>query len=170
MLDAHSPLASQLQPGLHGLTSKAPGVRIRERSITSLVQISAWPETVDTVLDRLGKTLGLTRPVTALHNAGTAEMLVSQTAPLKMLVCQHQDAVQDLAQAFDSSEAVVTELSHSRCCLRLSGDDAQTLLNRGLPLDFASMAAGTVVSSALHGVPLLIHLADNACVSMVGYG
>ncbi|MEE8272142.1 MAG: sarcosine oxidase subunit gamma, partial [Alphaproteobacteria bacterium] len=49
MAEGESPLAGHIAPGDHGDRRGDPGVVPAERPIAALVQVCAWPDTVDRV-------------------------------------------------------------------------------------------------------------------------
>ena len=65
-----------------------------------------------------------------------------------------------LREALDGQHAAVTDVSHGRTVLTLSGPDARAVLAKGCPLDFHPRAfpAGRCAQSRLAKCQVLIHL------------
>ena len=161
MVEIASALAGVLKPGRHGPPAKTAGLTLSEVKGRDVVQVGAWRETVDRVREKLAYDLG-TLPATGTRAAVTAgERTVIPVGPDKFLVVApaSDNLFQKLSAAFPASEAVVTELGHSRAILRIAGPNARDLVARYLAVDLdpSVFPVGSFAASGLHGVGVLLH-------------
>jgi len=70
-------------------------------------------------------------------------------------------AMHRLGASFDATDATITDLSDARTVLRLSGQEACTVLSKGCPLDIESMPDNSAMSSHISHINALIHKIDS---------
>lgn len=66
-----------------------------------------------------------------------------------------------LAERLSASDATITDLSHARSVLRVSGPAWRELLAKGCPADIDAMAPGTCIASLLSHFTVVIHCVSN---------
>lgn len=155
MAERISALAS-LAPQSHG----TPLAVLSELRPAAILQVQAWPDTLEAVESTLSEMLELSGMPPAgsagwFHNGslcalGTGRFMVSTTS----------DAIaESLRIAFAADQATVTDVTHGRTVLRLEGAAAAELLSRcvALDLDAAAFPADRVAQTAIHHVDVLIH-------------
>jgi methylglutamate dehydrogenase subunit D len=149
-----SALEGHFTPGHFG--AEGDGVIFEEVRNLNLSQIAVWPET----LDNLGQTIAEIYRVSTVPGPGKSATgpsgSILRIEPLKFWV------VGVPASELAPDEGATLDLSHSRTCLRISGPEAATLLNRFLPLDLRDEAfpTGTVASTAFHHVGITLWRTD----------
>jgi len=159
-----SALASVIHPGLHGAVG-ADEDRVSLQEVTGLgvQQIAAWPGTVDAVSRKLGTLIGADVTDSPNRAAGSDEARVIWVGPGRWLVLSKGEArAAEIAAEFTVEEAAVTDLSHSRTVIRVSGARSRDVLNKGLPIDLhpRAFSVDSAVQSAIHHMGVLVHLRD----------
>ncbi|MTI43218.1 heterotetrameric sarcosine oxidase gamma subunit [Roseibium hamelinense] len=155
MAEWTSALESHLSLGRFG-TSGVIGVTLSEVGGFSLTQISAWPEQLEAAgqyAARLGNCETFPGPGQCVEGAGGTLMRVE---PLKWwLIAPTMPAEQ---AGLPNELGAELDLSSSRTWIRVSGPDAEGLLNRFLPLNLSgkTFPTGSVASSAIHHIGITL--------------
>lgn len=151
-----SPLFRAMVPGTFGGHSGNIGVAICEKPIGGLTQIAGW----ETFSNVLVETFGLTEAL-SYHRAHVAkDLIVFRVAPTRVQVHFTTPAeLEQVADRIDSTQAGIVDLSHARCCLYLSGPDAENVLHRLAALDFSQSAfpVGDFRQSSIHHIATLFY-------------
>ena len=160
MVDRLSALDGHATPGRFG-AGDSSGVTLSERRGLGAALLAAFPEDLSAVMTRTNQALNLELPgpgqsveaggVTAL-NIGPEKWLVTGEDSL--------DVPGKLTAGFADLPAVaVTDLSHARTVIRVSGPRARDLLAKDTPLDFhsGSFTPGQVKSSRFSHIAVTIH-------------
>jgi len=161
MFDAISPLKRHTEPRSVGRGE--PGVELAERKLNSLVQVAAWPETADQVEGIVASLTGCAPPQGPGGSSGDAEGAILAIGPGRWLVESRDPRLaQRLAGQIgpESGNALgaVTDLSHARVAIRVSGPKATWVLAKGLALDLhpAAFPPLKVAQSAIHEVGVIV--------------
>lgn len=128
------------------------GISLSQINTFSLVQISAWPDSLQDVGAEAAKMAGCdAAPEPGRSAFGTSGTLL-RTEPLKWWLLNGAENIS--LSDYSSSQLSILDFSHSRTRISLSGPKVRFLLNNFLPLDFsdARFPSGSVASSALHHV------------------
>ena len=163
---ADSAIADLVRPHRHGPKGRA-GIRLIERTGIAIWQVAAWRAAdVPAVRSALRKSLRLTLPEQPNGAAGAGGATAIWIAPRRLwLVASAQDGV-SLAGLPDllAARAAVTDLSHARVVLRLSGPEARAALAKLCRIDLHpnAFAPGRTAQTPLGQVPALIHGVDEA--------
>jgi sarcosine oxidase subunit gamma len=161
MAEIESAMAGHVAPGRHGQTQGRPGVTLEEVRGRDLVQVGAWPATLEEVATGLGRALGTPAPAPRGPAVASGSLTAFFVGPDKIWVtAPFADALPDkLGRLWSTSTAVVTELGHSRTVIRIAGANARDLLARFLALDTdpALFPPGRVASAGLHGIGVTLH-------------
>ena len=124
------------------------GLIFRKKNNLQLMQVAAWPNTIEKIGLDVANYLNL--PTVAEPNKviGTEKVAMMRIEPLKWWVLGS-----DLP-LLSTEEGTTLDLSHSFTVLELSGKSTNIFLNRFLPLDLRkkSLPENTVASSAIHHV------------------
>ncbi|WP_051284372.1 sarcosine oxidase subunit gamma [Nisaea denitrificans] len=142
ILARRSALAGILQPGDHGANRfDGPGIHLTERTPFSVVQIEARADTAPALADALEAATGTAPSLTPNQSAGTGRPRILGTGTGRWLVVEpeHRDLAAYLRGALPDTVAI-TDLSHARTVLRLSGRDTRTLLAKGCAIDMHASA------------------------------
>ena len=164
MADNRSALASAYRVGRIGAVAGVIGASLRERRDGKLVQISGWPDSFSSVCSRLAELLTGDIPDDMRHAISSGERSVFRVAPERLWIAgpSNDEVLLQLNSTTLGDEAIVTDISHSRTVLRISGPESETLLNRGLPIDLDPevFPANAFAQSAIHHVSVMIHRVD----------
>ena len=142
-----SALALDYTPGRFGADRKI-GIVLQEVPDLTLCQVAAWPDNLATVGAKTAEAMGVEAAPGPGQAAANGNRVLLRVEPLKFWVTGI--AVQQLLP----TEGTVLDLSHSRTHVRVTGPQAQNLLNRYLPLDLRSrsFSTGSVASTVFHHV------------------
>lgn len=115
----------------------APGVTITERPALSIIQVAAWAGQADAAAAGVEKAAGVKPsrdPCSATQSGDSAAIWLG---PNRWLIVEKESRGLDAAirGAVDQDMAAITDQSHSRCVLRLSGPEARNVLRKGTTLD-----------------------------------
>jgi methylglutamate dehydrogenase subunit D len=154
-----SPLRGHAEPRVVARGNDEPGVTLAERRLVSLVQVAAWPETAETVTDTVASLLRSAPPQGPSGSSGDAEGAILATAPGRLLVeSRDQRLAERLAEQIGPELGAVTDLSHARIAIRVSGPKAAWVLAKGLAIDLhpAAFPPMKVAQSAIHEVGVVV--------------
>ena len=159
MLDAISPLNGHNAARVHRPGGDEPGVTLTERELVSLVQVAAWPDSVEQVEGIIASLTRCAPPQGANSSSGTAEGAILALAPRRYLVESRDPRLAaQLAEQIPAALGAVTDLSHARVAIRVAGPDVVWVLSKGLALDLhpAVLPPMTVAQSAIHEVGVIL--------------
>lgn len=157
MLETISPLRGHNQARAVG--AGEAGVTLTERKLVSLVQVAAWPDTVEQVTDIVASLAGCAPPQGPSGSSGGPEGAILAIAPGRLLVESRDPRLAErLAGQVGPALGAVTDLSHARIAIRISGPKAAWILAKGMALDFHPQAfpAMKVAQCAIHEVGLVV--------------
>lgn len=164
MLEQCSALAADYRVGHVGMPLDPAPVRVVERLSRSLVQVSGWPGSFHAVCQKLEELLGSPLPQDCRRALTRDDRSVFRVGPERLWLAgpAHDPLPRRIGSALPGSEAVITEIAHSRTVLRITGPGSCMLLNRGLPIDLDDAVFGpaSFAQSAIHHIPVLVHRLD----------
>ncbi|HSG94941.1 MAG TPA: sarcosine oxidase subunit gamma family protein [Afifellaceae bacterium] len=171
MAERASALANLAAPAAAADTS----VVLAELPPAAIIQVTAWPDTAkgvsDTIAELVGTAIG---PVGSVIGQGAVTAVT--TAPGRfLLVSENEDRAGVLSAALPADEAAITDLSHARTVLRLSGGVAADVLGKGLALDLhpSVFAPGQAAQSVIHHMDVLVIRREQAVFDLMvfrGFG
>ena len=163
MLEQLSALAAHYHTGPTGdVGADGPGVTLREVRDAGLWQISAWPETMDEVGQKLAEQVGADAALGPLQSVAGAKGTLLRVQPFVWWLTRSDEATAKQAMEIDAEQGTSLDLSHSRTVIRIEGPRARDLLNRGLPTDLRpeSFPDGGFAGGAIHLVGVNLHHRD----------
>ena len=140
-----SALERHYHPGRHG-ASGSEGVTLVERRGLAMAQVNGAPEGEGPA--PLGSEI--TGDTLLLWTGPGQWFAVSEQARPEALIAQ-------LEERLSASDAGVTDLSHARTVVRITGPAWRDLLAKGCPADVDAMASGDCVASLLGHFSVVIH-------------
>ena len=157
-----SALASAYRPGRHGVHAGAAGLRIAERRGLRIVQLACFD--ADSAKQAEAAS-GLPLSAAANRSAGRGSETVLWAGPLRWFVVSEADA--DLASRLGARvgvAAALTDLSHARTVLRLSGRRARKVLAKGCGVDFHARAfpVGSCAATGIGKISAHVHAVDES--------
>ncbi len=130
--------------------SGAPALTLRERRGLAMAQVNGAPE--DSAPAPLGS---VAQGDTTLLWTGPGQWFaVSESLDAGALLA-------GLEERLSSTDATVSDVSHARTVLRVSGRAWKDLLAKGCPADIDAMAPGDCVASLLSHFTVIIHCVDD---------
>lgn len=125
----------------------------------AILQVRAWPERLAAVEAQLAEMLTLFEtlpPGRAVDGVGGT--LCALGAGRFLLAAANEDAAEAWRMAFQPADAAMTDISHGRTVISVTGESAAELMARCAPLDFDSGAfpPGRVAETAIHHIDVLI--------------
>ncbi len=136
MAESQSPLGRTFTPGDHGNSAAGVGVTLRERKNLSIIQVTAWPDTIPTVLTAIGSATGLVLQNKPGLGRVAGEKSVFGFAPGRyFVVSATPDLESRLRSAISPELGTMVDLTHGRTVIRVSGphcgmDIVETLCHR----------------------------------------
>lgn len=135
------------------------GVTLSERRLVSLVQVAAWPDTVEQVTDSVASLAGCAPPQGTSGSSGGPEGALLAIAPGRLLVESRDPRLAArLAEQIGPELGAVTDLSHARIAIRIAGPKAAWILSKGMAIDFHPDAFPPmkVAQCAIHEVGVIL--------------
>jgi heterotetrameric sarcosine oxidase gamma subunit len=141
MVERESPVGGSYRPGSHGNLAAGPGFRLMELKPGSVVEVVAWPGAEDTALAAIQAVTGLSLAAAPGSGANGKAISAYGFAPRKWLVvAQAEDVGAQLDAAMTGDVGTVTDLSHGRTVIRVSGARVEWVLSKLFAIDFAPTA------------------------------
>ncbi|APH72647.1 sarcosine oxidase subunit gamma family protein [Aquibium oceanicum] len=149
MAEQVSPLGPAWVPGRHGRADGEPGVVLSETRPGSIVQAAAFPGSEKAIIAAIRKAAGLSLPDGAGGGVATDTKAAFGIAPGRFLVVDQSEGLADrLRAAIKPAEGAVTDLSHGRTAIRVSGPLAEWVLAKLFAIDFSLTALPLAAASA----------------------
>lgn len=150
MADGVSAVKDHLKRGITGMAGVA-GVTMSEIAPCPLIQIAAWPDTLNRTGTEAAHAIGSDSPPGPGGATIGPEGTLLRVEPLKWWLIEHSGI--PLIE-----NGVLLDLSQSRVRLHVGGRQAARLLNHILPLDLSvrSFSENTVASTAFHHVGITL--------------
>ncbi len=157
-----SPLHEIRRTGDFGaVKDDAPGVSITERPALSIIQVAAWADQAAAAAAGVEQAAGVKPsrdPCSATHSDDSDAIWLG---PDRWLIVEKEsrDLYAAIRGAVDQDRAAITDQSHSRCVLRLSGPEARNVLRKGTTLDMdpGYFKPGQARTTSLFHMNALIH-------------
>lgn len=159
MAEPLSPLAPVWQPGLHGNIAGGAGVVLGEVRPGSIVQVAAWPRQEKALIAAIAQATGLDLPDGAGAGIAADGNSAFGIGPGRFLVVgRDADLAARLSAAVPAETGTVTDLSHGRTAIRVSGRDAEWLLAKFFAIDFSLPAFPVGAGRATQHHDVLAHI------------
>lgn len=148
------------------ITNNKPGVVFAERRALAIIQVAAWSEHADATISAIEQAVGVKPSRTGCSAVQTGDTAALWVGPDRWLIIEkeHRNLGELVHSAVTTAMAAVTDQSHGRCVLRLSGAEARNVLRKGTTLDMdpAYFKPGEARTTSLFHMNGLIHcLADD---------
>ncbi|PSH65950.1 MULTISPECIES: sarcosine oxidase subunit gamma [Phyllobacterium] len=141
MAERQSPLGAFFVPGDHGNAAAGVGVTLRERKNLSIVQVTAWIDTIPAVLTAIGSATGLVLQNKPGLGRVAGEKSVFGFAPGRYFVVgATPDLELRLRSAISSDLGTMIDLTHGRTVIRIGGPGSEWVLSKLFAIDFSEHA------------------------------
>jgi len=155
MVEQVSPLEPVLKPGAHGKVLGATGVVLTETTPGSIVQVAAFPGEESALIAIIAAATWLSLPDGAGGGVAENGKAAFGFAPGRfLLVDQDEGLAARLQPVIPAHVGTVTNLSHGRTAIRISGPSAEWVLAKFFAIDFSLPAfpQGAGRSTAHHDI------------------
>ena len=143
------------------VTNNNPGIILNERRALTIVQVAAWEEQADATVIAIEQVAGVKPSRTACSAIRSDQTAAIWVGPDRWLIVEKENRDLDavIRNTVSTEMAAITDQSHSRCVIRLSGVDARNVLRKGttLDLDIAYFKPGEARTTSLFHMNGLIH-------------
>ncbi len=141
MAERLSPLEPVLRLGSHGQFENGVGVVLSETAPGSIVQLAAWPGQEKAIIAAIKKVTGLALPDGAGGGVANGQKAAFGFTPAKFMVVDEAESISEaLTKAVLPEIGTVTDLSHGRTAIRISGPKAEWVLAKFFAIDFSLVA------------------------------
>jgi len=138
MVEQQSPLEPVWKPGAHGKVLGGAGVVLEETQPGSIVQAAAFAGEERTLIGVIRELTGLALPDGAGGGIVVEGKSAFGIAPGRFLVVDQQEgAAATIKAAVPDSVGTVTDLSHGRTAIRISGPKSEWVLAKFFAIDFS---------------------------------
>jgi methylglutamate dehydrogenase subunit D len=155
MVEQLSPLEAVWKPGAYGKVLGGAGVALEETKPGSIVQAAAFPGEERTLIAVIRDVTGLSLPDGAGGGVATEGKSAFGIAPGRFLVIDQNEGLGIMLKAAVlAATGTITDLSHGRTAIRISGPKAEWVLGKFFAIDFALPAfpEGAGRSTAHHDI------------------
>jgi sarcosine oxidase subunit gamma len=153
MVDQLSPLQPVFRPGSHGNFVDGVGVTLSEIQPGSIVQLAAWHGQERPLIAAIQQLSGLALPDGAGGGVAAETKAAFGFAPGKFLYMDDEEGLAaEFSKAVSAEIGTVTDLSHGRTAIRVSGAKAEWILAKLFAIDFSLPAfpEGSGISTVHH--------------------
>src|SRR5262245_22717846 len=138
MVEPESPLGAAWKPGSHGKVLGGPSVVLEETRPGSIVQVAAFPGEERALIGAINAATGLALPDGAGGGIVANGKAAFGFAPGRFLVVDQDEGLgARLKPTVPASSGTVTDLSHGRTAIRVSGPKAEWVLAKFFAIDFS---------------------------------
>ena len=78
-----------------------------------------------------------------------------------LLVSTKKDLLKNIQVSLDNKDFAVTDLSHSKAIIELSGKNSKEILKKGCPFNFNELNKNNSFNSVFHGITITIDMVDD---------
>ena len=131
-------------------------ITLQEIRDLNIIQIAAWSSTIESIESKLTNIINSINSPSFNQVVSNNSKHIFRMEPLKWWII----GVKNIE--IESEEGVVIDLSHAFTAIEIKGKNAQSLLNRHLPLDLRdrSFPVNSIAASAIHHVSVKIWRLD----------
>jgi heterotetrameric sarcosine oxidase gamma subunit len=137
------------------------GVQLAATTLPSVTLVSSWISGLDGLLLAMGTVFGSALPQRPGQTVQTELGILVRTGPEEFVLVGDDatDRCALLRTSIAADVGAVTDLSHARCRIRVTGPQCRRLLNKLFALDLreAAWAVGDVALTGTHHVPSMLH-------------
>lgn len=155
MVEPLSPLVAVWQPGMHGNVAGGIGVTLSELQPASIVQVAAWPGQEKALIAAISSAAAVKVPDGAGGGIVGNGCNAFGIAPGRFLVASEKDGLAaKLSDAIAETIGTVTDLSHGRTALRITGPKAEWVLSKLFAVDLSAtkVPVGSAAATNHHEV------------------
>ena len=162
----NSPLINEMIKGSYGNNenNEVNLITIKEKTNIHIFQIAQYKNS-SFDLDKL-KIDDLEFPRNTLEVKNNNNVRILWVGPKNwLLILKSKDLISKLDE-IDKNNFAVTDLSHSRAIIELSGKNSKEVLKKGCPFNFNELKKNSCVNSIFNGIAVTIDMRDDNPVSL----
>ena len=162
----NSPLINEMIKGSYGNNenNEVNLITIKEKTNIHIFQIAQYRNS-NFDLDKL-KIDDLEFPRNTLEVKNNNNVRILWVGPKNwLLILKSKDLISKLDE-IDKNNFAVTDLSHSRAIIELSGKNSKEVLKKGCPFNFNELKKNSCVNSIFNGIAVTIDMRDDNPVSL----
>ena len=158
MVEAIKPYASIPSGRFGSIGPNGPLLRLTFPEVTSLLEVSAWPDTKHDVEKLIETVTGVTAPEIRRASLNDNIIIYRSRPMVWRIINAHKDQNEKL-ESIDPTLGSCVNLSHSFPRIHLEGPAVTDALNRLIPIDLRnqSFKIGDVATTELHHVAVTLH-------------
>ena len=78
-----------------------------------------------------------------------------------LLVSTKKDLLKNISEAFKEQDFAITDLSHSRAIIEISGQEVKEVLKKGCPFNFNILEKNNSINSTYNGIAFTVDMIDD---------
>tara|TARA_B100000029_G_scaffold314427_1_gene306839 strand:+ start:38 stop:628 length:591 start_codon:yes stop_codon:yes gene_type:complete len=78
-----------------------------------------------------------------------------------LLVSKKKDLLKNISEVFKEQDFAITDLSHSRAIIEISGQDVKEVLKKGCPFNFNILEKNNSINSTYNGIAFTVDVIDD---------
>ena len=78
-----------------------------------------------------------------------------------LLVSTKKDLLKNISEVFKEQDFAITDLSHSRAIIEISGQDVKEVLKKGCPFNFNILEKNNSINSTYNGIAFTVDMIDD---------
>ena len=161
-MTAISPLQSIHKKGLFGDHHKKNEndlLNIAEVTNLTVVQIAQYK---DSKINLNSVNIdGLQLSLQSLHVSSNKDTRILWNAPnIWLVVSKKQDIAKIIKEKCNNENFAITDISHSRTIIKITGPQANEVLKKGCPINFNEIKKDNCAGSVFHGINIIVDCVD----------
>ena len=105
---------------------------------------------------------GLNLPLQASKVSANKDIRIMWSAPNTWLVVsKKEDVIKIIEKKCNSEDFAITDISHSRAIIQITGKQAKEVLKKGCPINFNELKKDNCAGSVFHGINIVIDCIDD---------
>ena len=78
-----------------------------------------------------------------------------------LVISEKESIIEIIKQSCNDENFAVTDISHSRACIKIKGSKATEVLKKGCPINFNEFEKNNCASSVFHGINIVVDCIEN---------
>ena len=78
-----------------------------------------------------------------------------------LVISEKESIIEIIKQSCNDENFAVTDISHSRACIKIKGSKATEVLKKGCPINFNEFEKNNCASSVFHGINIVVDRIEN---------
>jgi len=135
-------------------------IKVSEIKNLLIVQIVQYKNSTLSINDIIIDDLNLSNEIAKVTNNKQTRILWNGPRNW-LLVSTNKNLLKNMNQLFKETDFAITDLSHSRAIIELSGKNSKEILKKGCPYNFNDLKIDQCVNSIFNGITITIDMCDH---------